>query len=174
MASGNEPGPALIILSGLPGSGKTTFAQRLRPLLPFDHYESDAIRREIFPRPRYTFAESRVVFTEVERRVARSLAAGRVALADATNLLEEHRMRFAAIAGRFGAPCLVVRLTAPDESVRARLARGREGHSTAGVDIYERMRPERQPSRLASVIVDTRFPLEPALRLVLALLGQSV
>jgi predicted kinase len=174
MASGNEPGPALIILSGLPGSGKTTFARQLRPLLAFDHYESDAIRREIFPRPRYTFAESRIVFTEIERRVARSLAAGRITLADATNLLEEHRTRFAAIAGRFAAPSLVVRLTAPDETVRKRLSRGREGHSTAGIDVYERMRPERQASSMPSVVVDTRFPLEPALRLVLALLGQSV
>jgi predicted kinase len=174
MPSGNATtGPALILLAGFPGAGKTTFGRELARVLPFDCLESDAVRREIFPAPRHTFAESRAVFAEIERRALRALEARRIVLVDATNLREEFRERFAALARRFAAPFILVRVTAPDATIRQRLAGPRVGHSRAGVAVYESMLPALEPTRLPAVCVDTRFPLEPALRLVAALLEES-
>ena len=38
---------AMLILSGLPGTGKTTFAVALAARAPVVHLESDAIRRDV-------------------------------------------------------------------------------------------------------------------------------
>ena len=103
MSSGNEMSPrspALIILSGLPGSGKTTFATALLREFPAVHIESDAVRRRIASNPRYTLAENRRVFDEVERRAASAIASGHVALIDATNLREQDRLRFFSLAAQ--------------------------------------------------------------------------
>jgi predicted kinase len=173
MPSGNEPRPALIILSGLPGTGKTTFALALAALIPFRHIESDAVRGEIFKRLTFSFNESRIVFADIDRRLKRALAAREVALVDATNLAREHRARLRGFAIAAEARCVEVRLTAPEATVRERLSRPRKGHSRAGFEVYDGMRDGAEASPHPVLTVDTRYPLEPSLRAVLALLGES-
>ena len=159
----------LILLSGLPGSGKTTFANALAQRLPLVHVESDAIRRGIAARPSYSRLESGLVFARVEAEVRAALASGCVALQDATNLTNRDRRRFLRVAEDLGARLIAVRLVAPEATIRERLAKPRDGHSQAGIEIYERMRPRLELMARPTVVVDTRFPLEPALALVASL-----
>ena len=163
--------PALILLSGVPGVGKTTFARALGARLPLQHIESDALRRRLFAHPRYTSWEHRSVFAAVERELTGTLGGGRIALVDATNLRHAHRQRFFKIAERHGAVTVSVRLVAPDAVVRERLRGPREGFSQADERVYELLRGGEEPFRTPVVVVDTRFALEPALRLVERLLA---
>lgn len=165
--------PALILLSGLPGAGKTTFAHALAEVLDFEHVESDAVRRGLAPRPAYTPPENGLVFETVEARARAALEAGRHALVDATNLSNRDRRRFVRLARRLDATLIPVRLTAPEATIRDRLANPREGFSQADVAVYEAMRDRVQQLAAPVVVVDTRFSLQPAIDLVLRLINDE-
>ncbi len=160
---------ALILLCGFPGAGKTTFATALAPRLDAAHIESDAIRRELFPAPRYIPREHARVFHAAEARVTAALMRGRDVVFDATNLVPNERTRFIRAAVAHDARLVCVRLTAPDELLRERLAAPREGWSQATVAVYEMMRERLRPFRQPAVIVDSRFDFRPAVDLVVNL-----
>ncbi len=112
MSSGNSPRvrPAIVLLTGLPGAGKTTFAaalQRRRPVRPL---ESDAIRRELAPQPAYTRSESARVFDVLEARAGEALDAGATPVIDATNVANTDRRRFVRLARERDAVLVAVRV----------------------------------------------------------------
>jgi len=171
MRGGNfeSQSPTLILLSGLPGAGKTTFAHALAAALPIDHIESDAIRRGLALKPTYSGPESGRVFAKAEALAVAALKAGRVPLIDATNLTANDRKRFLKLAERAGVDVVAVRVTAPDDVIRARLDTPREGFSQATHAVYDMMKDRPRLFAQPIVIVDTRFSLGPSVALVLAL-----
>lgn len=167
MAHGNSAAaPALIILSGLPGTGKTTFAHALLDCLPASHIESDAIRRGLARVPRYTSSENAAVFGRVEAASRTALTHGRHVILDATNLTTRDRRHFLRLARDLDARVIFVRLTAPEDVVKRRLAHPREGFSQAAGDTYDRMKDRPQRFAGPEIVVDTRFPIGPSVALV--------
>ncbi len=163
----------LVVLSGLPGTGKTTFAALLAARLGGRVLESDAIRRELFPRRRYTRRESSAVFAAVRERAEAALAEGADVIIDATNLREWERRGFRELASRRGAGVLGVRLTAPAAVVRERLTGTRAGASEADVGVYERMRGSEEPFATPCIQVDSRYCTEASVALAAALCGND-
>lgn len=168
-----RPFSALILLSGLPGAGKTTFAHRLREKLDAEHVESDAIRRALAAAPRYDHREHARVFGTAERELRAAFEAGRPVIFDATNLTTRDRRRFLRLAHQCDVRVVAVRLVAPEATIRERLAQPREGWSQATVEVFEQMRSRPQPFRQPVVVADTRFDLRPTIDLVCALVGAA-
>ena len=166
----NMQAPAMLILSGLPGTGKTTFALALAAHTPVVHLESDAIRRALFSVPAYVPAEHARVFRTLEAHGAKALAGGQDVIVDATNLAANERRRFVRIAEAANAMVVLVRFTAPEVVIRERLTVPREGSSQADFRVYEMMRARANSLRSAAVVVDSRFDLSPSLDLVLLLM----
>ncbi len=160
--------PALVMLSGPPGAGKTTLAKALLGRLGAEDVESDGIRRRIARRPTYSGAESAKVFAVAEKLVRSALAEGRHVVVDATNLRVAERQRFADAAAECGAAFVPVRVTAPEAVIRRRLAVPREGNSTAGEEVFELLRGREEWHAEAHVVVDTEHDVGPAVDAIVA------
>jgi len=136
---------ALVMLMGLPGTGKTHCARLLAHRLGAAHVATDHLRSRLFIAPSYAGEENRAVFSLAEALVERLLAEGHVVVLDATNLIADFRAPMENLASRGGATLLHVLVVAEDADVRARLAaravaRADGDHSDADLGVYERMR----------------------------------
>lgn len=163
---------ALVVVSGLPGSGKSYFCRRLASRHPIARMESDALRKALFGQPTHSPEESRRLFAACHYVLDRLLGAGISALLDATNLREVHRRQLYAIADRHGAKLVLVSLRAPAAVVEERLAaRAHRADpkdlSDAGPEVYQRMRSLAEPIGRPHIVVDTSADIEPAVDAVL-------
>lgn len=80
--------PPLIVVSGLPGTGKSFFCRKLVERLPFLILSSDTLRRILFSSPRYTESENKRLFPTCHALIEELLRKGIPVIFDATNLLD--------------------------------------------------------------------------------------
>ena len=158
--------PAFIVVSGLPGTGKSHFCSRLAKRIPLVILESDALRKVLFPSPAYSIEESSYLFRACHLLVEKLLEGGVPLILDATNLSERHRERLYSIADHLDVKLILVRVEAPPEVVQERLkARQREPENKSDADwkVYQRMRPTVQKMGRNHYAVDTSRDITPVL-----------
>jgi hypothetical protein len=160
--------PLLIIVSGLPGSGKSYFCRRLAERLPLPIVESDAMRQILSHKPDYSQAESERLFRACHTLISKLLRKGISLIFDATNLIEHHREQLYRIAEKAGARLILVRVEAPPELVQQRLERRQTGldpndKSEADWQIYQWMTATAQKIRRNHFAVDTSKDIAPAI-----------
>ena len=137
--------PALVVLMGLPGVGKSHCARLLATRLAAAQVATDQLRSRLFIAASYTAEENAAIFRCVEALVERLLDERHRVIVDATNLAAQHREPSVAAARRHGVPLVFVRVMSSEGAILARLAgrrraRAADDHSDADVRVYERMR----------------------------------
>ena len=158
--------PTLIVVSGLPGTGKTYFCNQLAERLPFVILESDALRKTLFPSPSYSPKENAHLFRAIHRLIETLLKRGISLILDATNLSEAKREYLYNIAERLDVKLILVRVEAPPQVVYERLKnrpKNPEDKSDADWTIYRRMKPSVQKIRRNHYAVDTSRDITPVL-----------
>ena len=160
--------PPFVVVSGLPGSGKSHFCHRLAERLPFPILESDALRKVLFPTPTYSLGESNRLFEACHSLIDGLLRRGIPLIFDATNLIERYREHLYHIADQAGAKLIIVRVEAPTEVVRQRLERRAkrvdpEDRSEADWKVYQRMKSSAQRIRRNHFAVDTSRDITPVI-----------
>ena len=171
--------PALVVVSGLPGTGKSVLSRRLAERMSLAVLGSDALRKVLVPSPLYTSEESARLFRAVHTLIDLLLERSLPVLLDATNLSESHREHLYHIAGRRSARVILVRVEAPPEVVRQRLEERtdqsqRRDSSDADWEVYQRMRTSQQPIRRNHLVVDTSRDIEPAVEKVVRVINRWV
>jgi hypothetical protein len=168
--------PVLIMMSGLPGSGKSHLSRMLAERLKAVVLESDAVRKALFPQPCYSADESATVHRACQQVMRRLLTKGVRVIFDATNLVEFQRETIYSLVQGSGARLLIVRTVAPEDVIRERLTRRQEEpESTSDADwhVYRRMAHREQKIRQPHVCIDTSKDPEDAVRKVMRVLRRG-
>ena len=139
------PRPALIMVTGLIGTGKTTASGAIARGMDCTVLSSDVIRKElagILPSERHhdSFAAgiyspqfTRNTYGEIFRRAGELLGEGRSVVLDASFRKLPERQAAHDLAAKYGAIFLAVECVAPDETIRQRLEeRSRAGSVSDG------------------------------------------
>ena len=161
--------PSLIVVSGLPGTGKSHFCRQLAGRTPVVILESDVMRRTLFSSPAYSAAESARLFQAVHHLIGRLLRKGMPVVLDATNLSEKNRERLYHIADQLNTRLVLVRVEAPANVVQERLrnrtggAASEEDHSEADWAVFQKMKTSVQKIGRNHFAVDTSRDIAPVL-----------
>ncbi|HEX6711611.1 MAG TPA: AAA family ATPase, partial [Rubrobacter sp.] len=145
--------PALIAMTGLSGTGKSTVAAALARALDIPVFTSDVVRKALAgqagPAPaaweQGLYAPERIeaTYERLWTLATQTLATGRATILDATFLDEKRRERLAAVARAAGVPLVLVETVCDEETALGRiLTRARRGasRSDATVEVYRRQR----------------------------------
>ncbi|WP_298966616.1 bifunctional aminoglycoside phosphotransferase/ATP-binding protein [uncultured Roseibium sp.] len=140
----------LVAVGGLSGTGKTTLAYALAPTIgraPGARVlRTDVIRKKILnipesekaPPETYTLEASNEVYHVVDDTIQCILAAGHSAMFDAVFASESERRRIEDIANRVEADFQGLWLTAPEATLKERVAQRLDDASDATTDVIER------------------------------------
>jgi uncharacterized protein len=184
--------PALVLMHGLAGSGKTTVAQALLERVGAVRVRSDVERKRLFGLDAaarthselyagiYALEATRRTYERLHQVVRDVVGAGRTVIVDAASLRREDRDGFAALARELGAAFLVVSCRASPAELHRRVAlraSTMRDASEAGVEVLERQIATQEPlaaDELACAVpVDTEGDLQSAVEAVAARLSRA-
>jgi len=148
-----EPGrrPTLVLVGGLPGTGKSTLARGLVSRANFELIRADVVRKELAGLPSaapsppeararlYSPEANERTYAECLRRTEALLFEGKRVLVDATFREEKHRQAFLDMAARWAVPALFLVTHADPETVRQRLQQRTGDASDADWQIFQQM-----------------------------------
>ena len=169
--------PGFVVVSGLPGTGKTFFCRELAGRQPFCILESDALRKVLCPSPDYSPTESASLFAAVHSLIEWLLKNSVPVIFDATNLSEYNREYLYRISDRAGARLILVSVEAPPMVAYQRLQARKSGtipdsKSDADWEIYRQMKLKAEKIQRNHFVVDTSREITPVIDKIIRTLNR--
>jgi hypothetical protein len=134
----------IIIVFGLPGSGKSFFASRLADKLSADYINTDKVRKEMFSTPGYSDEEKIIVYKRVLDEVYHYAHAKKDLVVDGTFYNQDIRSDFVKIGNDLNMDLRWIEVVADKDIVKNRLAEKRP-YSDADYSIYKLIKKQYEP-----------------------------
>lgn len=163
----------LVIMAGLPASGKTTLARALAERLRGAVLDKDVIRPALFAPEDIEYSAGQDDFVmDLMLQTARYLLEkdpSRIVFLDGRTFSQAYQRQQAMdFAETIPTPCIIVECTCSEASARARLGQdlseGRHPAANRTFELWENVRASFEPIAEPKVVIDTDRPIEECLR----------
>lgn len=145
----------IVIFCGLPGTGKTTLAKELAPLIDAIILSTDKIRKQLIPKPTYKRYERELIY-DVMMLIAKYLHKARKnCILDATFNKESSRKDVINKLGLLPNQVFIVECACPEDVVISRLESRRADWSDADVSVYRKMKKIYEPVKGKHITANT-------------------
>ncbi len=134
----------VIVVTGLPGSGKTTFAEALATRLDALYLGTDKIRQEAGLAGKYGDSQKQLVYAMLLDSLEKALLQGKNVVVDGTFYKESLRSMLSETAGRYTDALFWVEISADPLIIRARMQQPRQ-YSEADFLIFEKIQADYEP-----------------------------
>lgn len=129
----------LIVVAGLPGSGKSYFAQRLATTIGAAYLNSDRVRIDLDAKGKYADHDKFMVYQRMAYKTSEALKAGKDVVVDATFFRRSLRELFRQLGVVHNTAVSVIEIKADETTIKERLSHPRES-SEADFKVYEKIR----------------------------------
>lgn len=156
----------IVIVCGLPGIGKTTFAKKLAPLIDAVVLSTDKIRKELISSPTYQKQERKLIY-DVMILLAKYLHnSGTNCILDATFNRENSRIEVKEKLDIQDKEFFVIECLCPENIIIARIKKRKNDYSDANLEVYQKMKKIYEPVKGKHIAVDTTMEPEKNAKLV--------
>ncbi|MBR9922822.1 MAG: AAA family ATPase [Bacteroidetes bacterium] len=144
----------LICITGLPGSGKSFFANKLARDLGAHHLNSDRVRNRMGLRGHYDPESKKKVYNTLLEETKTDLKAGNTVILDSTFYQPEVREPFENLASDLGLEIFWIEVFADEETIRERIDKQRP-YSQADFEVYQNIKKKYEAPDSVGIRLDS-------------------
>ncbi len=133
----------VIIVYGLPGSGKSYFASRLAKTIDADYVNSDRVRKEMYASRTYSPQEKESVYNEMLVRMKEAVQQNRHVVLDGTFHKRDTRKLFIKEMEEKGGIYFIE--VQADENITSKRLKKERPYSEADFEVYKLIREDNEP-----------------------------
>ena len=144
----------LVIIFGLPGTGKSFFGEQLSRQLDWIYINSDRIRQEMDMKGKYQSGDKKKVYEAVFQKAKMFLKKNHNVILDATFSDRKQLAEAKKLAKNIGTELKLIEMKADKQTVEERV-RSKRKYSEAGIDVYKKIKCEFDPVNEPHLELDT-------------------
>ena len=134
----------IVIVIGLPGTGKTTFSKALASKIKGLHLNTDIIRDHLDLRGQYDRKTKRLIYDSMLKEARKAIEADRNVIVDGTFYNRRIRDNYQRLANDFKVPLYWIQLRADPQSIKSRVKKKRK-YSEADFEVYLKVKAIFEP-----------------------------
>lgn len=131
----------IVLVYGLPGTGKTFFARHFAQETGAVHLNTDIVREKLDARGHYDDKTKQQVYNELYKQVMRELNSNKDVVVDGTFHKNIRREQIKKMADEINKPVFFIEMKADEKTVKKRLKKTRK-NSEADFEVYKNLEQE--------------------------------
>jgi predicted kinase len=157
----------IILICGLPGTGKTFLSQKLSQYIDSTVLSTDKIRKELIQKPTYTPWERALIYDVLFLLTKYLHSSGITCILDGTFNMEKSRREIKDLLNLTNDEFYIIECYCPEDLIITRLLLRKDDYSDATVSIYLKMKRIYEPVRQKHISINTSKPVNKNIERIL-------